>query len=209
MPPEMDFLDPSDVVRILAREIVEGDEKKRHAESNVTQSGGGARDLRFSPSEEFDGLLTRMFPHAEVKRTSRNNPVSGRRESTTVLVRSGALFWFETPPGAAEPNVHQKVAEIWPPYAPRNEFRFSTVHKFTFWDSRPADIGGGRIFVLLVQNRDGKIWVRFASEEGLQHPGWDSDVAEMLRRSLGRLCCTKELTVRVPLSPDSFIPRLQ
>lgn len=184
MPPDQNAGHADEAVRILAREIVEGDEKKRHAESNITPSGGGARDLRFSPSAVFEGVLARMFPHAELTQTNRKNPATGRREPTSVMVRKGDLFWFEHIRGQPDVPPFQRTAEIWPPYAPRDEFRFSTVHKFSFWDHRPADLGGGRIFVLLVQNRDGRIWVRFASEEGLDHPGWDPEVAEMLKRCL-------------------------
>ena len=50
-----------DVRLVIYKRIVEGDLSKFTATSNITQSGGGARDLRFSPAEEFFSAFRRMF----------------------------------------------------------------------------------------------------------------------------------------------------
>ena len=50
---------------VVYKKIVEGDLKKFFAQSNITQSGGGARDLRFSPAKEFFSIFQRMFTHKE------------------------------------------------------------------------------------------------------------------------------------------------
>ena len=43
----------SDVKLVVYKKIVDGDLRKFSATSNDTQTGGGARDLRFSPAAEF------------------------------------------------------------------------------------------------------------------------------------------------------------
>ena len=39
----------SEVARVIFQIVTEGDRKKMDAVSNIAQSGGGARDLRFQP----------------------------------------------------------------------------------------------------------------------------------------------------------------
>ena len=50
-----------DVKLVIYKKIVEGDLSKFTATSNITPSGGGARDLRFSPATEFFPVFQRMF----------------------------------------------------------------------------------------------------------------------------------------------------
>ena len=45
-----------------------------------------------------------------------------------------------------------------------------------------------------------------AGEHGPEHLAQAIEAAQIARKGL---CCTNELTVRVPLSPDSFILRLR
>ena len=46
---------------VVYKRIVEGDLSKFTATSNITQTGGGARDLRFSPAAVFFPVFQRMF----------------------------------------------------------------------------------------------------------------------------------------------------
>lgn len=47
------------VKRFIFKELVEGDFRKFFAQSNDTDSGGGARDLRYKPQKEFYPFLKR------------------------------------------------------------------------------------------------------------------------------------------------------
>ena len=47
----------TDVVRVLFRTIDEGDLRKMDAVSNDAPTGGGARDLRFSPVRQILAVL--------------------------------------------------------------------------------------------------------------------------------------------------------
>ena len=54
---------------VIYKKIVEGDLSKFTATSNVTPSGGGARDLRFSPAKEFFPVFQKLFPFGADKGT--------------------------------------------------------------------------------------------------------------------------------------------
>lgn len=56
------FMNQINVRLVIYKKIVEGDLRKFTATSNDTPSGGGARDLRFSPANEFFPVFNRMFP---------------------------------------------------------------------------------------------------------------------------------------------------
>jgi len=51
----------SSPVRLLFKSIEEGDLKKIEARSNITPSGGGARDLRL-PHRPLEKAINKMFP---------------------------------------------------------------------------------------------------------------------------------------------------
>ena len=51
----------SNVKLIIYKKIVDGDLRKFSATSNDQPSGGGARDLRFSPAGEFMAAFEKMF----------------------------------------------------------------------------------------------------------------------------------------------------
>lgn len=52
----------SRVSRILFKEIVDGDVRKIHADSNDSDTGGGARDFRFGSYSELEHIFHSMFP---------------------------------------------------------------------------------------------------------------------------------------------------
>lgn len=53
------------IAEILFHEIADGDVRKFNAESNDADTGGGARDLRFSL--RFEAVLDRFFPQDAIK----------------------------------------------------------------------------------------------------------------------------------------------
>ena len=54
-------VNPLSIVRVLFVNIVEGDRKKFKATSNIADTGGGARDLRFNPKSVFWPFFEDIF----------------------------------------------------------------------------------------------------------------------------------------------------
>ena len=55
----------SNVKLVIYKKIVDGDLRKFSATSNDQPSGGGARDLRFSPAKDFLPVFEKMFPNQD------------------------------------------------------------------------------------------------------------------------------------------------
>ena len=64
---------------VVYKQIVEGDLRKFTATSNDSPSGGGARDLRFSPASIFLPIFKRMFPNCSGKFSWPNGTTSNVR----------------------------------------------------------------------------------------------------------------------------------
>ena len=156
---------PAGVKRIVFKEAVEGDFRKFQAMSNDSDSGGGARDIRFRPHDKFDPIFERLFPNQTV--------ISG------AMVRAGEFFWKGS--GGAEESAE---ARYWPPTKARpGEGRVATVHKYPpFEVPQPTD--KGRVVVLLVQRDDDKVWPEFATEDDLRSGAWSDAVSQPILRSL-------------------------
>ncbi|WP_117161411.1 hypothetical protein [Paraliobacillus sp. X-1268] len=144
------------VKRIIFKEILDGDRKKFDARSNDTQSGGGARDLRFSPYSSFQPVFEGMFPHINEKG-----------------VASGQFHWYEN-----EQEV-SKSAFFHPPTGSRgNEGRIANIDKFLPKERIPS-VNEGTVFLLLIQDNNGKVWPSFATETSLLND-WHEGVKDMI-----------------------------
>jgi len=71
-PPMPSTIAVAGVKRIVYKEIVEGDFRKFKAESNDADTGGGARDLRFRPHDEFAKVFRELFPRSQQKTRKRD-----------------------------------------------------------------------------------------------------------------------------------------
>lgn len=153
--------------RVLYREIVEGDFRKFDAKSNDSDSGGGARDLRFRPYDKLKDTVELMFPQTVTERT-------GKR---TIQVRKGLFQWLD-----ASNNAQSKDAFFYPPTDSRpGEWRLARVHEHPCFTSKMPPTGQGRILVLLTQLADGSVWPSFATEQDLQtNKQWNPAVAKAL-----------------------------
>lgn len=153
------------VARILYKEIVEGDRRKADAESNDSDSGGGARDFRF-PYEAVLPAVELIFP---------NKILRGGK-----AVHQGTFFWNE--PDSTQ--VVSRAAEFMSPTKSRpREGWISQVPKFSCFDSdrMPAGGIGNRVLLLLIQLHDQSVWPHFAEEATLRVKGvWDPSVAQEL-----------------------------
>ena len=129
---------------VVYKRIVEGDLSKFTATSNITPTGGGARDLRFSPAEEFFPVFQRMFI----------------RGSDGVL--RGQFSWANHTP---------TEAEIHPPTNSRpNEVRITRVHECFPQAVVPHD--STDCVLLIVLDDAGRVSPYFTSLHSLRNDNW-------------------------------------
>lgn len=132
-----------DVLLVIYKKIVEGDLSKFTATSNITQSGGGARDLRFSPAAKFFPVFQRMF-------------------SQYGSILSGRFSWS---------NHSDTEVEIHPPTNARpNEVRIGRIHECFPHDVIPSD--STDCVLLIVLDNTGKVSPYFTSQNSLMNDNW-------------------------------------
>ena len=141
---------------VIYKRIVEGDLSKFTATSNITQSGGGARDLRFSPAAEFFPAFRRMFA----------------QDADGVL--RGQFSWGNHAP---------TEAEIHPPTNSRsNEVRIGRIHECFPQDLIPDD--STDCVLLIVLDNVGRVSPYFTSLRSLQTEGWHPAIKDPIIRGL-------------------------
>lgn len=129
---------------VVYKRIVEGDLSKFTATSNITQTGGGARDLRFSPAAVFFPVFQRMF------------------EKDFDGVLRGHFSWANHTPTDA--NVH-------PPTNSRpNEVRIAKIHECFPTDIIPTDATD--CVLLIVLDEIGRVSPYFTSMRSLKNDNW-------------------------------------
>ena len=162
------------VTRILYKEIVEGDRRKIRAQSNDSDTGGGARDFRFGSYEQLLPVIKRMFPNV-VKEPRRRGKAISR-----IDVFQGDFYWQRAGSGAVE----HKSSFFEPPTDVRpSEGRIVRVHEYACFDTKliPPHGNGDRVLLLLIQRSDANVWPHFVTERSLRTPGeWDRTVAAEL-----------------------------
>ncbi|GIK51471.1 MAG: hypothetical protein BroJett014_04440 [Planctomycetota bacterium] len=163
---------PAGVTRVVFKQMVEGDFRKIEAQSNDADTGGGARDLRFSPFEEFAKIFSIIFPTLRKEKRKRNGV------ATDVDVFVGRLHWTE---GGKE--VSKEVTFEPPTDARPNEGRIPVVHTYPPLNNPPAT-NQGKMVLLLIQRNDGTVWPAFTTEASLKSGEWEPMVAASVLRSL-------------------------
>lgn len=154
-----------EVTRVLLHHIDAGDRRKFDAESNDSETGGGARDLRFRPEDRFLPFFGRLFPGRRVEPRTRN----GARVDIEVFF--GPVNWT-TGPDAERGRVAQM--EVWPATPSRpGECRIARVHEFGFTPLVIDDPAGGKSVLMLVQTSDGGVSAWFTTETVLRQGDWD------------------------------------
>lgn len=131
------------VILVVYKKIVEGDLSKFTATSNFTPSGGGARDLRFSPADEFFPVFQRMFV--------KNGPTL-----------KGCFSWADH--ADTEVEIHS------PTNARPNEVRIGRIHECFPQDIIPKD--SSDCVLLIVLDSLGKVCPYFTSRYSLEHDNW-------------------------------------
>lgn len=161
------------VARILYKEIVPGDLRKILAQSNDSDTGGGARDFRFGSYKTLLPVIEMMFP----KMTKENRKRDGVVEQIDVF--QGEFRWED---GNGE--VKRKASFFEPPTDVRpSEGRIARVHEYECFDTSRIPKGGegNRVLLLLIQLHDGSVWPFYAEEQTLRINGkWDPVVANEL-----------------------------
>ena len=146
----------NDVKLVIYKKIVDGDLRKFSATSNDQPSGGGARDLRFSPAEDFLPAFAAMFPN-------RDGPVL-----------HGLFSWVDLPP--TEVDIH-------PPTPSRpSEIRIGRVHECFPAEVIPRSARD--CILLLILDGGGSVWPYFTSEHSLRTDNWHPMVRDAILRGL-------------------------
>ena len=141
---------------VVYKKIVEGDLRKFSASSNDSPTGGGARDLRFSPASVFLPIFKRMFPNS----------------FGNMFV--GAFSW---------PNGKTTIAKIASPTVARpNEMRICSVNDCFPANYIPDD--SDDCILLIVYDDNKKIWPSFTSMSSLRTDNWDPVVKEEILKGL-------------------------
>jgi len=149
------------ITRLVYKEIVRGDRRKFEAQSNDTPSGGGARDLRYSPYEKFVKVFERMLPTKDAK-----NICIGRFAWMEKGVRKSGDAFFHPPTGARG-----------------NEGRIASVDKYLPLYTLPSEDDGTTILIIY-QIEDGTVWPCFTTDRSLASGGWHPAVSEIILKCL-------------------------
>lgn len=162
-----------EIDRIVFKEVLDGDRLKFIAQANITQNGGGARDLRFRGWDVMEPTLRALFPTTKVVKRKRAGDVD-------LDIYSGRFHWIRQ-----DGSETSKEALLEPPTRAReNEGRITRVHEYACFTIREPGEGSGRLLVLFIQRPDGSVWPFVVTERSLEHDKWDPAVAEFLLSAL-------------------------
>lgn len=148
---------PGGIKRIIYKEIVKGDRLKFEAISNHDASvGGGARDLRFSPFDQFRLAFEKMLP----------------TENGGIL--EGRFNWIE-----GKTHVSKEAYFHSPTYARPNEGRIANIDKFLPGNMLPDESEGNTI-LLIIQRDDDSVWISFTTDNSLRNDTWHLVVSQTI-----------------------------
>lgn len=148
---------PSGIKRFVYKEIVEGDRLKFQAISNFdADAGGGARDLRFSPYDEFKLVFERMLPKI----------ING--------VLQGRFNWME-----GGKHVSNEAFFHPPTNARPNEGRIANIDRYLPGNKLPI-AGEGIVILLIIQRDDDSVWISFTTDNSLINDTWHLGVSKTI-----------------------------
>ena len=155
------------IIRVLLQNIEEGDRRKFIAKSNDSDTGGGARDLRFRPEREFFPFFERMFPQ------KRQRPRTSKGIRSQIDVLYGDVSWTE-PTGEKSATM-----EVWPATNARpGECRIARISSFGLHPLIQNDPNGGRSVFMMFQQADRVIRLYFTTETSLLTGNWDPKITK-------------------------------
>lgn len=156
------------IAEILFHEIADGDVRKFNAESNDADTGGGARDLRFSL--RFESVLDRLFPQEITK--------EGRKE-----YRLGT-FVYKDSDGKVKTQAGMHY-DYQPTNSRPNELRICQLSKVPFFQNLPErHSGDGRLFVAFIRMTEGLPQMQFLTERQILNPQSNPLIAMEMRHAI-------------------------
>lgn len=176
--------------RFLYKRFLVGDDLKLKARSNTSKTGGGARDIRFGPWEEFEAIVKVMFPKTVTKPTKRKDPQTGKYVTHAALVHIGTLLYTDDNGATARMDV-----EFWEPTGARS-FEGRLARAGTLPPFRPGTMpaGKGSVFMLLAQDSAGMLGGTWINEQALRTgKGWYKPFQKALLDGLDKASATDNL----------------
>ena len=167
VPPTARNFAPAELVRLVYREVLPGDVAKFQGKSNLTPSGGGARDFRFRPYSKFQGIFEKLL--------------SGRKTETRIRkgLPTATLIYTDTVTVTdATGTASTRQIEFEPPTTAReDEGRLPRLNAYGMVVPTGAV---GRVLLLLYQTGNGSLFLNFATETDLRAGAWNATVARHL-----------------------------
>ena len=149
------------VVRVVFQILKSGDLLKMDAISNVSPTGGGARDLRFRPASEFLPIFRKMLPEVVLE----------LRGGAQIETYRGPVIW------EAEGKRKSGKMTVWPATSARpNECRIAKVNQFDFTGLVKKDPAGRASIFMLFQQKNGVVRAYFTTETSFRSENWNSTV---------------------------------
>jgi hypothetical protein len=158
--------------RLLYKRFLVGDDRKVKGRSNISKTGGGARDVRFGPWEKFEDIVKVMFPETTIKMTRRKDPRTGKYARHEAVVHVGTLLYQDDLRGRAQ--MAAMAVEFWEPTGARAfEGRLARAGKLPPFRPGTMPAGKGSVFMLLAQDANGMLGGTWVTEHALRnHQGW-------------------------------------
>lgn len=156
------------IIEVIGHEILDGDIRKAHAESNDSTTGGGARDLRFP--KRFKPELDRLFSGGVLEH--------GR---TDYMVCD---FVASLSDGSEIPVKGLKYA-FQPTESRNGEIRIASISDHDFFKQYPlTNDEDGELFVVFVRMSSGNPRVMFATQKQLSDPGSNEIIAAAMKEAI-------------------------
>lgn len=152
------------VLIVVYKEIIAGDLAKFTATSNITKSGGGARDLRFSPSDRFLPIFQRIFPETKVEKS---------KEGPKVF-NFGKFSW--------ESGVSTDVKIGAPTTSRPTEMRICSIDKSFPSEYYPTDATD--CILLFIYDSEHRVHPFFTSSVSLKEDAWNPEIRRRILQGL-------------------------
>ena len=150
-------------VLFVYKEIVAGDLRKLVAESNDSQTGGGARDLRV-PWTTFRPIMHRIFTNSDHGRGGKP-------------IRTAQITYLDE-----NDQPQSTVLSYWPPTPSRpREDRIAQIHASPALGGQLPSTDRGRVFVVFTKFDDGTVRCDYAYEDDLKKRGvWATEASQQI-----------------------------
>ena len=156
------------VARVFYYELYDADLLKLEGRSNLDPGqGGGARDLRL-PNKQFRYFMEKLFPIE----TEQKEPSS---KTDSPIIRSGTFYWYK------DGELKDDKICFHPPTPSRpSESRIAIVNQCPPLQEKLPSSFNNRLFLLLIQAHDGKVYPEYIDEDEIRRPASSSEVPTAL-----------------------------